>query len=84
MCLIGAGILTFAWLLGPRRGNHLLLSISIVILSVLSAYNLIPVTWIPVSETWKVILIRLGWDCWRRSIATCGALCAIFATKSTA
>ena len=60
MCLIEAGILPFAWPLGPRRGNHLLLSISIVILSVLAAYNLIPVTWIPVSETWKVILTRLG------------------------
>ena len=60
MCLIGAGILTFAWPLRPRRSNHLLLSISIVILSVLAAYNLIPVTWIPLSETWKVILIGLG------------------------
>jgi hypothetical protein len=60
VCLIGAGILTFAWPLGPRRGSHLLLSISIVILSVLAAYNLIPVTWIPLSETWKVILIGLG------------------------
>ena len=60
LCLIGAGALTFAWPLGPRRGNHLLLSISIVILSVLAAYNLIPVTWIPLSETWKVILIGLG------------------------
>jgi len=53
LCLIGAGVLTFAWPLGPRRGNHLLLSICIVILFVLAAYNLIPVTWIPVSETWK-------------------------------
>ena len=27
-CLIGGLILTFAWPLGPRRGNHILLSIS--------------------------------------------------------
>jgi hypothetical protein len=31
LCLIGAGVFTLAWPLGPRRGNHLLLSISIVI-----------------------------------------------------
>jgi predicted alpha/beta hydrolase len=60
MCLIGALALTFAWPLGPRRGNHILLSIVIVALFVLAAYNLIPVTWIPKDETWKVILIGLG------------------------
>jgi hypothetical protein len=60
VCLIGALALTFAWPLGPRRGNHILLSIIIVVLFVLAAYNLIPVTWIPVGETWKVILIGLG------------------------
>ena len=59
-CLIGALALTFAWPLGARRGNHLLLSILIIILAVLAVYNLIPVTWIPVTETWKVILIGLG------------------------
>ena len=60
VCLIGALVLTFAWPLGPRRGNHILLSIIIVVLFVLAAYNLIPVTWIPKAETWKVILIGLG------------------------
>jgi hypothetical protein len=60
VCLIGALAFTFAWPLGPRRGNHILLSIIIVVLFVLAAYNLIPVTWISVSETWKVILIGLG------------------------
>jgi hypothetical protein len=60
LCFIGACALTFAWPLGPRRGSHILLSISIVILVVLAAYNLIPVTWIPASETWKVLLIGLG------------------------
>jgi hypothetical protein len=60
VCLIGALALTFAWPLGPRRGNHILLSIAIVFLFVLAAYNLIPVTWISKAETWKVILIGLG------------------------
>jgi hypothetical protein len=60
VCLIGALALTFAWPLGPRRGNHILLSIIIIVLFVLAAYNLIPVTWISVGETWKVILIGLG------------------------
>jgi hypothetical protein len=60
LCFSGACALTFAGPLGPRRGSHILLSISIVILVVLAAYNLIPVTWIPVSETWKVLLIGLG------------------------
>ncbi len=60
LCLLGACVLTFAWPLGRRTGGHILLSISIVILFVLAAYNLIPVTWIPASETWKVILIGLA------------------------
>lgn len=59
-CLIGALVLTFAWPLRPRRDDHILLSIAIVVLFVLAAYNLIPVTWIPKDETWKVILIGLG------------------------
>ncbi len=59
LCLIGAIALTFAWPLGSRRGNHILLSIVIIILFLLAAYNLIPVTWIPRAETWKVILIGL-------------------------
>ncbi len=57
-CLIGGLILTFAWPLGPRRGNHILLSIAIVALFILAAYNLIPVTWIP--DTGLVILIGFG------------------------
>ncbi len=60
LCFLGACVLTFAWPLGRRSGGHILLSIIIVILFVLAAYNLIPVTWIPASETWKVILIGLG------------------------
>ncbi len=60
LCLIGALALTFGWPLGSRRGGHILLSIVIIVLCVLAAYNLIPVTWIPVGETWKVILIGLG------------------------
>jgi hypothetical protein len=60
VCLIGALALTFAWPLGPRRGSHILLSIVILALFVLAAYNLIPVMWIPLNETWKVILIGLG------------------------
>ncbi len=59
-CLIGGVILTFAWPLGRRSGGHIFLSISIVVLFMLAAYNLIPVTWIPVADTWKVILIGLG------------------------
>ena len=60
LCFSGACALTFAWPLGHRRGSHILLSIGIVILVVQAAYNLISVTWIPVSETWKVLLIGLG------------------------
>ena len=60
LCLIGAIALTFAWPLGHRSGGHILLSIIIIVLFILAAYNLIPVTWIPVSDTWKVILIGLG------------------------
>ncbi|CAG0933073.1 hypothetical protein TFLX_02881 [Thermoflexales bacterium] len=60
LCLIGALALTLAWPLGPRRGNHILLSVIIVALFLLAAYNLIPVTWIPTTETWKVILIGVG------------------------
>ena len=60
LCLIGAIALTFAWPLGRRSGGHILLSIIIIVLSILAAYNLIPVTWIPVADTWKVILIGLG------------------------
>ena len=48
----------------------------------LAAYNLIPVTWIPVSETWKVILTRLGLGL--LAVLYRDALCAIFAAKSTA
>ena len=58
-CLIGALILTFAWPLGRHSGGHIFLSLSIIVLFVLAAYNLIPVTWIPVTDTWKVILIGL-------------------------
>jgi hypothetical protein len=60
LCLVGAIALTFAWPLGSRRGNHILLSIVIVVLFVLAAYNLIPIAWIPKTDTWKVILIGLG------------------------
>ena len=60
LCLIGGLVLTFAWPLGRRAGGHIFLSLSIVILFVLAAYNLIPVTWISKDETWKVILIGLG------------------------
>jgi len=59
-CLIGGLILTFAWPLGRHSSGHIILSVSIVILFVLAAYNLIPVTWIPVADTWQVILIGLG------------------------
>ena len=59
-CLIGGLILTFVWPLGRRSGGHIFLSLSVVVLFVLAAYNLIPVTWIPRIETWKVILIGLG------------------------
>ena len=60
LCLIGALALTFAWPLGSRRGNHILLSIIIVVLFIVAMYNLIPVTWIPATDTWLVILIGLG------------------------
>ena len=60
LCLIGALVLTFAWPLGRRSNGHYFLALTILVLFVLAAYNLIPVTWIPTSETWKVILIGLG------------------------
>jgi hypothetical protein len=60
LCLVGALVLTFAWPLGRRSNGHIFLSLCIIVLFVLAAYNLIPVTWIPVGETWKVILIGLG------------------------
>jgi hypothetical protein len=59
-CLIGGLILTFAWPLGRRSGGHIFLSLSIIVLFVLAAYNLISAKWIPVADTWKVILIGLG------------------------
>jgi hypothetical protein len=59
-CFIGGLLLTFAWPLGRRSSGHVFLTISIIILFVLAAYNLIPVTWIPVAESWQVILIGLG------------------------
>jgi hypothetical protein len=59
-CLIVALILTFAWPLGRRSNGHVFLSLSILVLFILAAYNLIPVTWIPVENTGLVILIGLG------------------------
>lgn len=59
-CLIVALILTFAWPLGRRSNGHVFLSLSILVLFILAAYNLIPVTWIPAENTWLVILIGLA------------------------
>ncbi len=59
-CLIGALILTFAWPLGRRSNGHIFLSLFIVILFVLAAWNLIPVTWVPRENSGLVILIGLG------------------------
>ncbi len=58
--MIGAIGLTFAWPLGSERRGHLISSLLILALFVIGVYNLIPVTWIPVEETWKVIAIGLG------------------------
>ncbi len=52
--------MTFAWPLGPRRGSHILLSISIVILLCWPLTTSSPSRGFPVADTWKVILIGLG------------------------
>ena len=59
LCLIGAVVLTFAWPLGAQRRHHLISALVILVLFVIGVYNLVPVTWIPVEETWKVIVIGL-------------------------
>jgi len=53
LCLIGAGAAQ-----GAASADTF--CVHAVVLSVPAAYNLISVTWIPVSETWKLILIGLG------------------------
>ncbi len=59
LCLIGAIVLTFAWPLGRERRSHVISALVIVALFVIGLYNLIPVTWVSESETWKVILAGL-------------------------
>ncbi|HTP11917.1 MAG TPA: hypothetical protein VMP08_26880 [Anaerolineae bacterium] len=59
-CLIGALILTFAWPLGRRSNGHVFLSLCIIVLFILAAWNLIPVTWVSKSDSGLVILIGLG------------------------
>ena len=59
-CLIVALILTFAWPLGRRSNGHIFLSLSIIVLFVLAAWNLIPFSWIPKENSGLVILVGLG------------------------
>ena len=60
VCLIAGLLLTFAFPLGQRRGHHIISEIVLMILFIVAAYNLIPVQWIPESETWKVIAVGAG------------------------